>query len=185
MRIPRSSLVILLGTLVLVGAPPKPARRSGAMPPDGWFEFGYRQVAGGKGGDETFYGRFECSSGECTMITLNIMPCQSESPSSRARLLSLDHCSTQEGSLTVHATTNGDSATMQVEESVHGARIRYRFDVALNQEHRIKWLKSFSGAAVKDSSLLGKVISWDLVYLKPAETLLDSCGIRLVLEELK
>jgi hypothetical protein len=187
MRIPNSILLVLLCAMTAVAAPPKrriPASSS-APPPDGWFEFGYKQVTNGKVSDETFYGRFECWSGQCSMITVNLMACLGDTPSSRARLLALDHCSTGEGSLIIHVVTGAATATIQAEESVHGARIRYRFDVALDQERHIKWLTGFSGAAVKDSALLGKVISWDLVYLKATDMLLDPCAIRLVLEELK
>jgi hypothetical protein len=150
-------------------------------PPNGVLEVGYRQLQDGKLSDSVHLLTLQCWDGQCSLTTVSVNQC---SPTSAGRGFypKPERTSTFEGNLSVVETTPGSL----IAEEKHPATVfKYRFayetrsNPDLSQQLGLKTIKyivgltGFSGSAIKDSAILGKVISWELVPLRGAVALVE------------
>jgi hypothetical protein len=143
-------------------------------PPNGDLTIAYRQLTEGKLSEGVHHISLSCSDGRCSITTLSLNQC---GPSSRGKAFypQVVRTSTEEGTLWLKETVNGE---LSAEEKYSGATFKYRFTYKVRQDPELsnmirskqtRWfgdLTGFSGAVVKDSSILGKIISWQLIPLK-------------------
>lgn len=143
-------------------------------PPNGKLRVAYRQLQEGKLSDSVHHIRLWCSAGRCSMTTLTLNQC-TPTDTGPAFYPHVERSSTEERNLSVIEISEG---VLLAEEEGPETTFKYRFTytVRSNPElskmvgsRTIRWfdrLTGFSGAAIKQSVLLGKVITWELVPLK-------------------
>jgi hypothetical protein len=144
--------------------------------PNGTLSVAYRQVEQGKPSDSVHQVELSCWEGRCSLSTLTLNQCLNSSDGP-AFFPKVQRSSTGDGDLVVRSVGTG---ALQAEETMDGARFMYRFnyrersDPALAKTLRLSsarffsGLTGFSGSVVKNSDVLGKVISWDISPLKGA-----------------
>ncbi|HAK87587.1 MAG TPA: hypothetical protein DHV16_09275 [Nitrospiraceae bacterium] len=135
--------------------------------PDGLLEVAYRQLTDGKLSDSIHNIVLICFDGNCEMTTLTLNQCYDFSDG-EAFYPVIQRSTTRDKNMTVNILEPG---VMEVEErDVLGATFKYRFiytaGIGSNKKLRFNKLIGFSGAVVKQSDALNKVLSWELVPLK-------------------
>ena len=152
--------------------------------PGGELVVAYQQLEGGKLSESVHEISLLCISGQCSMTTLTVNQCW-DSPEGKVFFPKIERTSTEEGNLIVIAIEQG---VIEVEERYSGTTFKYRFkyttraDPPFSARFGIRgnlWFKDlieFSGAVVKQSDILKKVISWECVPLKGAWVDVKPCG---------
>jgi hypothetical protein len=177
----RSSRSVRLVTAVVFLAAVATAAPRARENPIGHVEVAYRQVADGKADKLVYLATLTCDRDlVCELSTLHLnfcLPSSFAAGASEAYAIGIEKSSTADGSLKVQATIEpgGKAATIIAEEEdVASAKITYRFEVALRNTvggmggPLMDKVTGFSGAAVKDSIVAKKIVSWTLEPLKGA-----------------
>jgi len=143
-------------------------------PPNGELSVAYRQLEEGKLSEGVHRIGLWCLDGRCSVTTLTLNQCW---PFAEGRSFypKVVRTSTEEGNLWLKETANGE---LSAEEKYSGATFKYRFTYKIREDSELskmtrtkqtRWfgdLTGFSGAVLKDSSILDKIISWQLIPLK-------------------
>jgi hypothetical protein len=144
--------------------------RAAGLPPNGELKVAYRQLDAGKLADSVHHLSLWCSDGRCSLTTLSLNQCVFD-----AFYPKVQRTSTEERNL---AVVEIDDGVLEAEERYSGTTFKYRFTYTVRSDPRlskelglqgIRWfgeLSGFSGAVVKYSAILDKIISWELVPLK-------------------
>lgn len=159
-----------------------------ATPPHGTLSVAYRQMADGKLSESVHHVELRCWDAHCSLTILTLNQCM-ESSAGLAFYPKIQRSSTDNGDLTVRRRASG---VVEVEEVLDEARFLYRFSyrerndpplaqqVGLSSSRFFGPLTGFSGSVVKNSDVLGKVVSWDMVPLKGEWAFLEAkCRIML------
>ncbi len=157
-----------------------------AQPPNGGLKVAYRQRVEGKLSESVHYISLWCSDGQCSLTSLTL---NQRFPGDDYYYPKIERTSTQEGNLSVSEIRDG---VLIVEEKHSGATIKYRFTYTVRSDQelskmvnlqQVRWfedLNAFSGALVKYSSILKKVVSWEFVPLKGRSPIIKTaCKIML------
>jgi uncharacterized protein YqiB (DUF1249 family) len=142
--------------------------------PNGTLTVAYRQLSDGELSKSVHQLQLSCWDGTCSLTTLTLNQCTDLSDG-RFFYPKVERSSTPEGNLSVRL--QGD--TVLIAEQKHSeTTFRYRFEYTIKSDERLQKglnlrsnkffgdLTGFSGAAVKNSTILGQGISWDLVPLQ-------------------
>lgn len=162
--------------LVLFVGPHEVGWSQQAIPPNGTLTVAYRQMEQGKLSESVHQVELSCWDGRCSLSSLTLNQClpSSDGP---AFFPKVQRSSTEEGDLIVRVIEAG---TLEAEESMDGARFLYRFSyqerndstlaklVQLSSARFFTGVTGFSGSVIKNSDVLGKIISWDMSPLKGA-----------------
>ena len=152
--------------------------------PNGNLVVAYQQLSEGKLSESIHEISLLCVSGQCSMTTLTVNQCW-DAPEGKSFSPKIERTSTDEGNLIVIAIEQG---VIEVEERYSASTFKYRFKyttradpsfsarVGIRGNLWIKDLTEFSGAAVKQSDILKKVISWECVPLKGTFVAVKPCG---------
>lgn len=152
--------------------------------PNGELVVAYQQREEGKLSDSVHEIRLFCVSGQCSMTSLTVNQCW-DSPEGKVFFQKIQRTSTEEQNLIVIAIEQG---VIEVEERYSAATFKYRFKYTTRADPSISarlgvrgnlWFKDvveFSGAVVKQSDILKKVITWECVPLKGAWVDVKPCG---------
>jgi hypothetical protein len=152
--------------------------------PNGNLVVAYRQLSEGKLSESIHEISLLCASGQCSITTLTVNQCW-DSPEGKSFHPKIERTSTEEGNLIVIAIEKG---VIEVEERYSAATFKYRFKFTTSADPSFSarlgirgnlWFKDligFSGAVVKQSDILNKVISWECVPLKGAWVSVKPCG---------
>jgi len=142
--------------------------------PNGTLRVAYRQLSNGELSKSVHQLQLSCWNGACSMTALTLNQC-ADFPDGRFFYPQVERSSTREGNLSVRS--QGDTVLIAEEKDAE-TTFRYRFEYTIKLNERLQkelglqfnkffgYLTGFSGAAVKDSTILGQVISWDLVPLQ-------------------
>lgn len=125
--------------------------------PDGELAVAYRQRENGKLSQQVFQNWLECSAGECTLTTLTLGQCIAG-----AFYPKLQRWTTRDGSLSTDLVAPG---VLHAEFKEGGATFQLRFTFE-SSGRRFGRLREFSGGVVKQSDVLNRVITWELVPLR-------------------
>jgi hypothetical protein len=143
-----------------------------AQVPHGSLRVAYQQRDSGKLSESVHHLELTCADARCSLTTLTLNQCFGDRFYPKVQ-----RESTEEGTLTVRAAGDGVLLAEQ-QYPVDGATLKYRFtytvrrDPELARTLRLRHdrffgeLTGFSGAAVKQSAILQKVLTWELVPLK-------------------
>jgi len=158
------------------------------VPPNGSLYVTYRQLTEGKLSDSVHHLSLFCFSGECTLTTLTVNQCF-DMPGGKIMFPKAQSTDTRNGSLKI--TRVGNNSLVLREEMDDSTTFTYKFsfstkpNAALSKTYGTRtnqWfqdLTDFSGGAIKNSAILNKVISWDLVPLRRAwVTIKPNCDMR-------
>ncbi len=130
--------------------------------PNGILTVAYRQLTDGKLSNAVYQLQLFCWSNSCSLTTLTLNLCIDG-----IFYPAIMRSSTSEGNLSVE--TQGDT-TLIVKENTMGATLLYRFDYIsrLYEQSNKTFLEitGFSGSAIKNSDILGRAISWELIPLQ-------------------
>ena len=156
--------------------------------PNGILEVAYRQLTDGKLSESVHNITLSCYDGKCSMTTLTLNQCF-DFPDGKSFYPKIERTSTAEGNLVVNMIKKG---IIDVEEKFSSSTFKYRFthktqsNPSLSKSvgaHTVLWfddLTAFSGAVIKQSDILNKVISWQLVPLKGQTAIIKpACDINL------
>lgn len=150
--------------------------------PDGRLEVAYRQLTDGKLSESVHNIILTCFDGQCEMTTLTLNQCYDFSDG-KAFYPVIDRATTRDGYLKINILKAG---VMEVEEKdVFGAstfKLRFTYTARVDSKNKLWFNKvtGFSGAVVKQSDILNKVISWELVPLKGfSVNIKPNCDINL------
>lgn len=155
-----------LGCLAFVGD----AALAAAAPPNGELSVAYRQLSDGKLSDGVHHITLWCFDGRCSLTTLTLNQCF------QGRFYpKVERTSTEEGNLSVVEIREG---LLIAEEKHPETTFKFGFTYTVRSKpelsrlmglHGVRWfdnLTGFSGGAVKQSTILDEVITWELVPLK-------------------
>jgi hypothetical protein len=158
------------------------------LPPNGSLKVAYRQLLEGKLSESIHHLVLWCGDGQCNLTTLTLNQCGSWDER-KVFYPKVERTSTEERNLSV---TELSSGVLAAEERHAETTFKYRFtykprtDPKLSKLTRLqgtRWfgdLTGFSGAVVKDSSIMKKVVSWELVPLKGRSPIIEAtCKILL------
>lgn len=156
--------------------------------PNGQLEVAYRQLTDGKLSESIHNIVLSCYDGRCSMTTLTLNQCFDFSEG-KSFYPKIERTGTDEGNLIVHTIEKG---VVEVEEKFLSSSFKYRFaykiktDPSLSKSTGLRsnlWfgeLTGFSGAVIKQSVILKKVVSWELVPLKGESVIVKpDCSINL------
>lgn len=156
--------------------------------PNGQLEVAYRQLTDGKLSESVHNIILFCYDEQCSMTTLTLNQCFDFSDG-KSFYPKIERTSTNEGNLIVRVLEKG---VLEVEEKFISSSFKYRFtyktksDPSLSKStglHNNLWfgeLTGFSGAVIKQSVILKKVVSWELVPLKGESVIVKpDCSINL------
>lgn len=151
--------------------------------PDIKLEVAYRKLTEGKLSKSVHNIILSCYDGQCEMTTLTLNQCV-DFPVGNAFYPKIERTSTREGNLLLRIPEKG---VIEAEERImfdgsFTAKYRFTYDTSDKSDKFIlKDLTGFSGAVVKQSNFLNKVISWDLVPLKGQSVNVKAdCDINLI-----
>jgi hypothetical protein len=164
-----------------------------AGPPNGTLSVAYRQLMNPDTGQKSLPGweavhhiHLSCWDGRCSLTTLSLNQCVLG-----AFYPKIERAATDDGDLTVTEIGPGILIAEQ-RLRAHFTTFKYRFgydtrtdpdfsrQFGVREARYFKQLTSFSGAAVKQSAILEKVISWELVPLKGHSPMVEAkCKIQL------
>lgn len=142
--------------------------------PNGTITVAYRQLSNGELSKSVYQLQLSCWDGACSMTTLTLNLC-TDLHDGRFFYPKVERSSTHEGNLSVRP--QGDTVLIAEEKSSE-TTFHHRFEYTIKSDERLQKglglrsnkffgnLTGFSGAAVKNSTILGQVISWDLVPLQ-------------------
>jgi hypothetical protein len=125
--------------------------------PSGELAVAYRQLEDGKLSEAVFQNWLECSEGICSLTTLTLGQCVAG-----AGYPKIQRWSTSGGDLSVGVAAPG---VLRAEFREAGAVFQLRFGFETNGV-RFGRLTSFSGGVTKQSAVLDRVLSWQLVPLR-------------------
>lgn len=152
--------------------------------PNGQLVVAYQQLSEGKLSESIHEISLLCISGQCSMTTLTVNQCW-DAPEGKSFFPKIERTSTDEGNLIVIAIEQG---VIEVEERYSASTFKYRFKYTTKADSSFSarvgirgnlWFKDligFSGAVVKQSDILNKVMSWDCVPLKGRWVAVEPCG---------
>jgi hypothetical protein len=158
--------LLLLLTVVFTDSP-----RTQTVPFPSRLNIGWRQFEDGKASEAVFQTALECSfDGRCTLTTVTLNQCILG-----AFYPKIQHWSTNDGGLSVQLI---DSSTVTAKFSEGDAvfQLRYSFE---RSRSGLASVTTFTGGAVKQSSVLGEIITWKLVPLRHTETVILDCPAAL------
>jgi hypothetical protein len=176
---------ILFITLVLTACLLVTAKDSQAeqIIPSGEMTITYKQVNEGKISDGYHELRLACFNRQCSLRTITLNQCWEMNPIGKWSFVFVQESSTNTGNLKIISAERG---ALALEERIGGATVVYRFSYSLNQQGQLAHdsLLDFSGGASKNSDILGKVLTWQLVPLRTTdasrfESLKLDCPIRM------
>jgi hypothetical protein len=184
----RWTLSLTLSAAILAAVAASPLRA--VEHPIGHVQVAYRQVAEGKPDKLVYLTTLTCYGDlDCELSTVELNWCvPSLAPgASDAYRIGVERSSTADGSLKVRSTIARDGTTGSIvaEEEPEGAKITYRFEFTLsrpvaNMYPSMDKLLTLSGAAVKNSIVAKKVVSWTLEPLKGEWSIFEP-GCKLML----
>jgi len=151
-KIRLGSSAILVGFFVLVIG--LLARAQANQIPNGELAVAYRQLEDGKLSQAVFQNWLECSDGQCVLTTLTLGQCLGG-----AWYPKIQRWSTAAGDLSV-AVAGPGVVRVELKEAGAAFQLRFGFDSAGSRFGR---LTSFSGGVTKQSDVLNRVITWELV----------------------
>jgi hypothetical protein len=167
-----------------VGAPlglalslePPLTQAAGAIP-DVSFRVAYRQLSNGELSESVHQVQILCSQGSCTLTTLTLNQCWQLPEGEPAMVPRIERASTDEQTLTVTAR----DGVLTAEEKTPETILTYRFEYDRKEKNLMfTKLTGFSGVVVKDSDVLKKIVSWEMVPLKgQAPRIKAACEIML------
>jgi hypothetical protein len=134
------------------------------MVPNGELGIAYRQLTDGKLSEAVFQTWLECWNGECTLTTLTLGQCMFG-----VFYPKVQRWTTRE-SLSVDLIAPG---VLLAEFKESGATFQMRFTYELREGMMVHRLKAFSGGVVKQSAVVEKVITWELVPLRFSESVVQ------------
>lgn len=159
------------------------------QPPNGALKVAYHQRNAGKLSDSVHHIKLWCSDGQCNMTTLTLNQCAPWDKLRKVFYPKVQRTSTAEKTLSVSEINNG---LLVAEDKEGESTFKYRFTytVRLDPEmsklvrlREVRWfdeLTGFSGGALKYSTILKKVVTWDLVPLKGRSPIIKAaCNILL------
>lgn len=159
------------------------------MVPNGSLLVSYHQKQDGKLSDGVHQIELVCADGQCYLDTLTFNQCFKISKGEHYFHPIIERVSTDDGTLRIISVEDN---SLSFESKQGGARFLYRFGFKVRNEPELaKALKlktdryfagitSFGGSAMKDSAIVEKVLSWELVPLKGTwVTVKADCDIRL------
>ncbi len=158
-------LLALILPLTVLSSP------ASSIVPNASLVIAYRQVTDGKADRVILESQLTCLDGHCELVTVTLNWCL---PGTDGSTVDVGRSSTSDGDLKVTGLVRDKSAVISAEDSAQGATIKYRFECSLRgsdpagSRPSCQALTGFSGAAVKDSALLRKTISWELQPFKGA-----------------
>lgn len=155
--------------------------------PNGGLEVAYRQLENGKLSESVHNLILACADGECELTTLTLNQC-GDFYEGKSFYPKIETSSTRAGNLIIRTIGIG---AIEIEEK-KSATFKYRFNyttktnpslsklIGSRTDLYFNKLINFSGAAVKQSDILNKVISWELVPLKGESVIIKpACSIYL------
>lgn len=155
--------------------------------PNGQLEVAYRQLIDGRLSESIHNIVLSCYDERCSMTTLTLNQCF-DFPDGKSFYPKIERTSTGEGNLVVRAIEKG---IVEVEEK-YPSSFKYRFTYKTKNDSLLStntglrnnlWfdkLTGFSGAVIKQSAILKKVVSWELVPLKGESVVVKpACNINL------
>lgn len=146
----------------------------GAVVPNGTLSMAYRQKADGKLSQKVHAATLFCEDGNCALTILTLNQCF-DFMGEKTFFPKVERSSTKDGDLRVTSVT---STAIVLQQDLLETTLTYRFDFTTKEKEHLRklfglrWntffdqITAFSGSGTKDSDLLGKVISWDLVAVK-------------------
>jgi hypothetical protein len=178
------TLLVLTCVLVLGAFGDKGYAPIRELPPNGELSVAYRQFQDGKLSKTVHHLTLSCIDGSCSLTTLTLNQCMILG-GVKAFYPKVQRTSTSEGNLSVIVRDNN----LVVKEKLEGTEFTYNFKYSttkkrpgvLGPENFFGHLTAFSGAAVKYSTLLDKVISWECVPLKGISPTIEA-GCKIVLD---
>jgi hypothetical protein len=135
--------------------------------PDGELSIAYRQLQNGQLSQAVFQDHLRCFKGRCALVTLTLNQCFGDKFFPKIQEWSTDGKGWDGGLLLRLVAPD----VILAEHIIQGARFQKRFTFTLTKlpttgEPWFGDVKNFSGGVVKDSDILDKVITWELVPLK-------------------
>ena len=131
--------------------------------PNGILKVAYRQLTGGKLSDSVHQTELFCWNSVCSLSVLTLNRCMDG-----AFYPAIERFSTLEGNLSVSRPKS--DTVLIVDVKLPDITLEYRFEYAIKSDEQSNKffgdLTGFSGAAVKNSTILGRIISWDFVPLQ-------------------
>ncbi len=149
------------------------------VPPNGTLTIGYRQLLDDSLSKAVYYATLTCYDGDCTMTTVTLNQClPTPFGKEEAFIPKVERSSTSDGNLSVRMR---DDTTLIVTEKNGETIYTYHYTFVYRDDKDLATLlkskqtrffaekqavQHFTGGAIKDSTALGKIISWELVPLK-------------------
>ena len=158
--------------LILLLALPLPTRAEDT--PNGSLKVAYRMLEDGKLSDSVHQIELQCWNSRCSLTTVTLNQCLPFS-AGPAFYPKVERSATDDGDLSIASSRPGG---LDLRQEMAGTTTTYRLtftvrqDAALAQRLRSRGttffsdLVAFSGVAVRNSGVLQKVLSWELVPLK-------------------
>jgi hypothetical protein len=148
-------------------------------PPNGTLTIGYRQLLDGSLSKAVYYATLTCYDGDCTMTTVTLNQClPTPFGTEEAFIPKVERSSTSDGNLSVRMR---DDNRLIITETNGETIYTYHFTFAYREDKDLATLlkskqtrffaekqavQHFTGGAIKDSTAMAKIISWELVALK-------------------
>ncbi len=177
------SCILFLGALESTGY-----TETSFLPPNGELKVAYRQFQEGELGKSVHHLTLFCIDGDCSLTTLTLNQCMPGLDNIMSFYPKIQRTTVAEGNTSVIVFRN----EVVVKEKIDGTEFTYNFkytvkkrpklskDFGLRQEKWFDELTGFSGAAVKYSTILNKVITWEFVPLKGRSPIIEAeCKIML------
>ena len=142
--------------------------------PNGELKIAYRQKHEGKLSEFLYQVVLACYNDRCSLTTLTLNQCF-DLPGGRGFFPKVERSSTDEGTLKVYVAKDD---VIIAQETYPSITLKYRFEYTVNKDKSLqaigklksdaffKEIKGFSGAVAKDSDIVGKAISWEMIPLK-------------------
>lgn len=180
--------ILLAGLSLLCSSPALAGPPAQTVLANGSLKIAYRQVEDGKEGRSIHLMELECFNGHCSLTTLTLNQCMDMPFLGNVFYPKIQRSRSGEGNLKVRMVAPG---RLVAEELMDGATFTYNYQFTTKKEPEFAkaWglktdvffdkLTGFSGAAVKHSSILDKVVSWQLSPMKgsPAKVNLDCSAL--------
>jgi hypothetical protein len=158
-------------------------------PPNGTLEVAYRQRESSGLSDSVHLLSLTCFDGNCTATTLTVNQCVPWAlpggGSQSGFYPKVEQAKTVEQNLTVHEMHNSVLSVEERHAHKDGIVLKYRFgfttydNADLSRQLGLKTIRyfqrvtTFSGSAVKDSSVMNKVLSWELVPVRGRPAIIE------------
>jgi hypothetical protein len=167
---------VLAALLVAAGQPVK-----GRLVPEGVLEIAYRQKEDGQLSSSVHQVELFCYSVGCALTTITLNQCSDLAPGVRAFFPKVDRTSTEDGDLRILRSSPGE---IVVEETLGATKLTHRFKYSSTPDLPMATLLDYNGVAVRDSPVLKKIVSWELVPFRGSRYVHVDAACKITLDGL-